>query len=446
MISSNKKCAIIGIVAITGILAGCSDEIGTEVVITEPLNIELTRSEAAITGGFNEFAFDLFKELNAEIEKSVGEDSVNRENNEASSAGDYNMVTRVNDGEKNKTMHNFLLSPLAVAWNFSMMSNAVSDQESLDEIKKVLHIDGETISEDLNKYCAKLQEAFSSPLVRTQLKMNSAFFYKDFIKIKPDFLSTVVKNYSPAIFTNPTNDDFDRWIASSTDGLINEFAERYNFEMDDFGVLNNMCFSGLWDEPFDKEKTSRESFRNIDGTFGIVDMMKKGRSYKISADDNCCLMKIYFQGGAFSVNFMIPSEGYTLKDVIDSMDKEKWDNLVNSLIKDKGLVKMPRFEMENDLDVLEVLRRLGVKKVFDYPYALEKLADFSDGASLSRVQQSVKASFDECGVKVASSAVMSGLVGSYIPSGKFFLDQAFCYLLTEESTGAILLMGKVGKL
>ena len=103
------------------------------------------------------------------------------------------------------------------------------------------------------------------------------------------------------------------------------------------------------------------------------------------------------------------------------------------------IVQMPKFEAKYDLNLIELLQSIGIKKIFGD-------ADFSGIANKKMtVTQYVQQSWikvDEEGTKVSTSTgVVTGDV-AYI-GGKFTVDSPFVYMIRERSTGVILAMGKV---
>ncbi len=388
------------------------------------LRIELTRSEKKIAEGFNEFSFDLLRKLN----------------NESVSANNTS-----GDGER-EDLTNFVVSPFGVAWGFAMIANGVSDDGALQEILTTLHLENETTADDINQYCGKIAEAFRKPVISNQLSLNSAFFYKSFLDINAEFLSAMKESYSARIFIDPTNQDFDQWISESTGGQIKEFAAKNDFARSHFGVLNNLHFKGVWAEPFNEKDTKLEPFYNSDGTISNVEMMTGRRIANVCSDDKCCLVDMSFRGGSLSMSFLIPSDNVALDDMISSLHQDLWDSLVDRVEKGRTALMMPKFEMENDLDLKDRIMEMGISRAFMDDGVLKKI-DRENPLCLNLVRQAAVTKVDETGVKAAASTVVAGeYSGGYKMLMPININRPFLFMLREKDTGTILLMGKVGKL
>ena len=113
-------------------------------------------------------------------------------------------------------------------------------------------------------------------------------------------------------------------------------------------------------------------------------------------------------------------------------------------------LRLPKFKVESENGLMEVLKALGVKQAF-----MEDEANFSKISPRSlyvgMVQQEVAFGIDEKGAEAAAVTGV-GLVGEIaLPRPEpeqvdFFVERPFLALLVEKSTGTILFMGRVSVL
>lgn len=105
---------------------------------------------------------------------------------------------------------------------------------------------------------------------------------------------------------------------------------------------------------------------------------------------------------------------------------------------------MPRFTLENKMDLTPTLQALGMKKAFSGGADFSSMSDIATYISL--VQQATRLKVDEEGSEGAAVTVIEGDLMSPLPEEKvdFFLDRPFLFQILEPATGTVLFMGQVG--
>ena len=103
---------------------------------------------------------------------------------------------------------------------------------------------------------------------------------------------------------------------------------------------------------------------------------------------------------------------------------------------------------EYEADFIKVMQNLGVVDIFD-----ENKADFTNLSSnnvfINLLKQSAYLKVDEKGAEAAATTIVGGMDASPGPSYRiidFNMNRPFAFLIKENSTGAILFMGKVTEL
>lgn len=389
-------------------LTGCGNDQQNE----ETIDIQLTRSESDAVNAVNDFAFDLLK---------VTEEKFATEK------------------------HNYVLSPQNVAWCISMVANgADAGSETLKEMIEVLHLGDETALQDVNDYSLKLINAITSKNGSADVRVANALYYKSSIQVKPDFINTLKTFYTAEEFSDPTNGSLDSWISGRTGGLINDFAQKNNIEINFYGVINAMFFKGVWETPFDQNNTKERDFRNDDGSVSSVQMMENKVSCRWNDLDICHFLKLFFNKKSFAINFVIPSEGNSCEDVIEYLDGDRWRQMSDNTHADCCSVRIPRLNLKSDFSFVEVVKSLGMKKVFSEDAELSKICQSS--YPMQSLDQASLFNLDEQGVKAATTGHIGSGPTSAIGGEYFYLDEPFIFFITEESTGAILFAGKVSRL
>lgn len=400
---------ILSSMILTGVLSACSND--DDPGKNEPINIQLTRSESEAVKAVNDFTFDFLK------------------------------ATENNYGD-NKP--NYIMSPQSVAWCVAMVANGAEDgSETLREMLGVLHLGDAVTLQDVNDYSLKLIEAITAKNGSAKVGVANALHYKSTIGINRTFANTLKTFYKAGEFVDPSNKNLDSWISDHTGGMIKDFAKKKDIENHSFGVLNTLYFDGIWKKRFDPKNTKEREFRNADGTKSMPLMMSEDQDCMVSQDEKCHFLKLYFNNESFAINFVIPTEGNTIKDVLRHLDGEKWRNLLEKGIRTRNSVLIPKLKLESDFDFVKTAKDMGLKKAFSTQTELTKIA--SSPITLSAIDQTSVLELDESGVKAASATHIGGDIANVLWDS-FLLNEPFYFFITEESTGAILFAGKVSQL
>ncbi len=390
-------------------VAGCSGDSPEN----RNINIDLTRSESEAVRAVNDFTFDLM---------------------------------RASEKRFSSERPNYVMSPQGIAWCIAMVANgASSESETLREMLDVLKINEGVSLQDVNDYSAKLINAITGEHGGTTIGIANSAFYKNEIGINNTFAKYLRTFYNAELFADASDKQLDNWIEGKTNGLIKDFAKNRNLERLDFGVLNAVCFSGYWENEFDIKNTKDLVFHNSDGSITRHPMMCDTQSVKVFENECCKSLRMPFRNNSFAIYFLIPKEGKRLNEVLDVLDGSEWTSLIKGVdISESSTdIHIPKFEIESEIDFVNILEDMGMERVFTSEAELENLCQKPE--FMQYLDQATLLSIDEKGTKAASVSRFSTGPTSALP-GTFYLDEPFYYFITEESTGAILFAGKISQL
>lgn len=107
---------------------------------------------------------------------------------------------------------------------------------------------------------------------------------------------------------------------------------------------------------------------------------------------------------------------------------------------------VPKFRIDRNIDLLPMLRSLGLDHSFSSFHAFAPLVTNPGGAVLSEAQQKIAFNIDEHGITAQAVTVMRGVVGG-IPGGPpppiLILNRPFIFTVADHETQTILFMGTV---
>ena len=373
--------------------------------------IELTRGEQQLVSHNNEFAFNLFRKLAAE-EQSV------------------------------------IVSPISITYALGMLNNGAAG-ETQAQINKVLGF-GETGADGINSFCHKmLTEAPNLDKLTKVMIANTIYMNKDY-ELMPEFVSKAKQFYDAEPETRDFHDGqtrnvINKWGSDHTMGMIPEVLKESEFNPDAVSyLLNAIYFKGAWAEKFDKADTKDEEFQTGTGK-KLVPMMHQEHEFYYTEDEYCQALQLPYGNGAYNITLLLPKEGKTVDDLLGTLTAETWQKyrwMGGTATVD---VKLPRFESKSDIDLRDIMTKLGMPNAFD-----EDLAEFPNFCNvptfIGMMKQVAKIKLNEEGTEAAAVTIIgfeaTNAVNQEPLRVNFHANRPFLYVISEQSTGAIFFIGK----
>ncbi|MCF7885593.1 MAG: serpin family protein, partial [Candidatus Marinimicrobia bacterium] len=152
----------------------------------------------------------------------------------------------------------------------------------------------------------------------------------------------------------------------------------------------------------------------------------------------------------FSMIIILPDKNLSIRALSKSLSKKKWENWISNLNKQKVKLFLPKFKMEYEINLNDVLKSMGMPAAFD-----PDLSDFSNineqlGKQLfiDDVLHKSYLEVDEKGTEAAAVTSARMTVTSAYPPKKpvvMRVDHPFLFAIRERQTGNVLFIGKIGK-
>ena len=348
---------------------------------------------------------------------------------------------------------NLFLSPYSVSGVLGMLYNGAAG-ETKEEIANVLGMSDFTPTQ-VNEYYQELTKALLKVDPKTTLSLANAIWANQGITLKNAFITLNQNYYDAKVGTLDFSQSsalktINDWCKEKSKGTIPKILD----QIDPLTVVvlaNAIYFKSFWKDKFEKSKTVEKPFHSFDGALSTVPRMHHDPLTLLYAQmDVCGMVTLPYSNGAFAMNLILPDEGVDLDAFINDLDGAVWNTMIAHREQAIVTLSMPRFKIESELDKLkDILAALGM------PRAFSPCADFSAmldiPAYVSKVIQKSYISVDEAGTEAAAVTVAEMRKGSLgpLPNPKavtMVLDRPFLFVITEQSTGAILFMGKVTKL
>ena len=384
-----------------------------------------------LTSAYNDFAFDFFQRIESE---HVDE--------------------------------NLILSPLSAQFALSMLQNGAAGN-TLGEIQQALHTAGFSL-DDVNRYSRALIDRLKAePKIAdwereeyaaigkdprdnfARVEIANGIWANEDLPVYPSFFETNATYYDASAesvdFGDPeTYARLDQWAYDHTHGLIPSFGLEPDDPYREMVLANALYFEGPWSSHFYDGYTRKRPFTNADGTTVDVDMMWCLSSGELFAQtDNFEMQRRYYGADErFCMNLYLPKHD----DAVLTVDE--WRTLNTSTQICDVDIHMPRFVIEDHLDLIDILEGMGIHDAFS-----STEADFSAispaALHVSKVYQKARIEVDEAGTAAAALTVIdSDSTGMPDPDKvpplvTLNFDRPFYFTIEDREDDSVLFMGHI---
>lgn len=340
----------------------------------------------------------------------------------------------------NKENENSVISPFGFQVVMSMFANGAND-DVRNEVLEKMGLSNHSLNA-INEYNKLLYSGLQRGGKKSpnRLKMKNALWLQEGHSVNDPFSEIIKEYYGTGIykvdFSNreSANSKIFKWIGETDNLNLNiPFDKKTNFIVTDF-----CSFSGEWKTPFENSNTAQLIFTNEDGSEKSVPTMCDIRRQLYYETDDYQLTELKYKNESYSMLVFLPKEGKKVEDVINSI---RWNELE---FKNASVdLKMPKFNVTTVNNFVKVMEDAGWEKIFEH----KSLQGITDNARLSFFIQNTNIEINEKGATVSSVTI--GGDDDLLPEIKevaMNVNRPFVFAIRENSTGVLLLIGKIAML
>ena len=344
---------------------------------------------------------------------------------------------------------NRLSAPLNLYFALAMLSEA-AEGETRQEILDLIGADSQkTLREQVKKVW--LANYYDNGYVKCILA--DSLWLSDSCSYHQKCVDTISDSCFASVFRGTMGSaEYDEmlhnWINEETGNLLQDSVSQLKMDPDQAAELvSTLFFQDMWKGEFKEDMTRTRVFHAASGDKKVEFMHQTDNdAIYFYADHFSAYGKTLKDSGAV-MYFILPDEGMSMDELLE-------DGQLQAFLTDETAVHraevrinlaVPKFDIAEDRKLCEVLKSLGVQKVFEAGQAnLGGLLTHEKGAYVSDVLQGARIIVDEKGVKAAAYVAIP-LYGAGPPSGDiidFVLDRPFLFVLRSRD-GLPLLSGVV---
>ncbi|XP_063626177.1 serine protease inhibitor 3/4-like isoform X2 [Cydia splendana] len=346
-----------------------------------------------------------------------------------------------NELDNNK---NLICSPLSAEMVLALVALG-SSNESRAEIFKVLAIPNE---DELFSTFISLKTSLASKPSKHEtsndvtLKIANKIYVKQGAALKVTLKKDAEEVFQASLeqidFTQSDNaaNAINKWVNNQTNNTIRDIVSADMLDKDTRLVLiNAIYFHAFWEYQFEADDTYTRVFHvNKSKKIDIKHMSLQGKpfNYKHSPELKAKILQMFYVGGKASMVIVLPDEIEGLSNVMKQL-VAGYDLMaeVNSLKKKPLQVIMPKFKVESEINLKELLPKMGIKAIFDPKKSDVNMLSSNDRQFVSEAIQKAFIAVDELGTEAAAaSQIMERELCGIWTDEKFTADHPFLYLLT----------------
>ncbi|AWV97795.1 serpin family protein [Arcticibacterium luteifluviistationis] len=344
--------------------------------------------------------------------------------------------------EKEEVDETFFVSPLSLHMALGMLLNG-ADTQSKEELIKTLNLEGldmDLINSSYLELVDKLPNV--DPLVTNELA--NSLWQRNGFDVEDDF-KAVLKEYFKAElyeenFDQGTLTKINQWASDNTNAKITKVLEEISADQVLF-LMNALYFKGDWANQFDKDKTFEDSFNGKSGLVK-VDMMANLDTFAYADMGSFKAVDLPYGNQKYGMRVLLPKEN-DVSALLNSLDEDVWKGIDEKMYVQKLDLKLPKFKMEYEIKLNDILKNMGMPSLFSNAADLSKITAPAGKIRVGFVKQNSFVAVDEEGTEAAAVTTI-GIELTSVPSyPSFYVNKPFLFFIYEKGSGTIQFAGKI---
>uniref|UniRef100_H3AUJ8 Serpin family I member 2 n=1 Tax=Latimeria chalumnae TaxID=7897 RepID=H3AUJ8_LATCH len=239
------------------------------------------------------------------------------------------------------------------------------------------------------------------------------------------------------------------WVESQTNGKVVNLFTRQDFNLLTRVVLvNAVYFKGTWKHKFRTELTKPMEFTKKDGSVTTVPMMSSKQGiffnnvcYFTAADLEYQVLELPYEQDKASLILVLPKDIGGLEEVENKVTVQLLKDWLINLSEEDVELSLPRFKMEQKLDLKETLQALNITEIFENSSDLSGMADSAE----LHISRAIHQAFIEVNEEGSEAAAGTGIIATIMstPHHRFVANHPFLFIIRHNLTGSILFMGRI---
>ncbi|MGD1808164.1 serpin family protein [Dapis sp. BLCC M126] len=346
---------------------------------------------------------------------------------------------------------NIFVSPCSLAISLAMTYNGASRQTQ-EAIAQTLELPKMSL-EEVNQANASLRETLENNDYNVQVYIANSLWVKEGVSFNPEFLRINKKFYQAKVtdlnFNEPnTPSIINDWVKENTNQKIDIIIDQIDPNSMMF-LINATYFKGYWSNPFPKAATEEHPFILLNGTQKQHPMMFSSGNYRYLENEIFQAVNLPYGKGKFSMYIFLPNNGVGLNRFYETLSAGNWEKWMNQFDLKQGFLGLPRFKLQYNIELNDVLKTLGMAIAFDSRSAnFSGICSIPPNICIDKIKHKTFVEVNEEGTEASAASSVEMVTKGFQsePPETLFnmiVDRPFFCTIQYNQTKTILFMGSI---
>ncbi len=364
---------------------------------------------------------------------------------ESSNTFGFELLKEVANQEGDK---NIFISPLSVSMALGMALNG-ADGDTYEAMKQTLELAGLT-EDEINKSYESLIELLRGLDPEVIFQIANSIWYKQGFIVKESFLDKCQQHFDAVAeeldFDDPgAVDTINAWVNENTDGKIEGIVDPPIDQATVMFLINAIYYNGTWKYQFDEQDTRSETFYLTDGSESECQMMMQHSTLAYLRSDTFEAVDLPYGNGKYSMTVLLPAQNNDIDNLITNLNDVSWDYWMSRLVEQELTLYLPKFTLEYDLLMNDVLKAMGMEVAFSPLEAnfnrMYDAGQVEGNMRIGKVKHKTFVKVNEEGTEAAAVTSVEMVLEGAPPSMR--VNRPFIFVIRENHSGSILFAGKI---
>jgi serpin B len=235
----------------------------------------------------------------------------------------------------------------------------------------------------------------------------------------------------------------NNWCSENTEGKITDMLDRLD-PSNVMVLINALYFNAPWEEPFEANLTTDQTFYGQSRKSQVKLMSRKGQ-YLYAEESGFQIIQLPYQGLRYAMYVILPPEGTDINRMLSRVDGNSLLAAMDMMQMREVKFMMPRFKAETSMILNKAMQNMGIRSAFT------SAADFSGIAQmgplvLDQVKQKCYIDVTETGTEAAAVTLAQIRLTAMRPVlnvPEMRVDRPFVFVIADGDNMNILFAGKI---
>mgnify|MGYP006283506327 CR=1 FL=1 len=343
---------------------------------------------------------------------------------------------------------NIIYSPHSISSALALPYNGAKGTTK-EEMSDVMAFDNNL--DALNASYHQLSEYLNNNIKSISLNIANALWAQKNLKLNAPYLKAIDSYYEGELnycnfAGNPeeAREEINNWVEKKTANKIQDLLKKGSIERSTRLVLvNAIYFNAPWQEQFEKERNTEETFYIFSKCKMVATYMHKSIQTRYFNHKLFQAVELPYKGGDASMLILLPKERYGLMDLEKWINDERYGEMLKGMKRTQANVSLPKFKYTWEQTINDPLQEMGMKRAFSGSAEFSGITD-KERLFIDKVIHKAFIDVNEEGTEAAAATAVVMRKTAIIPeTTDFKVDHPFLFIIKENRNNTILFAGRV---